>query len=75
MTVAVAASKEYDMARVTINGVTHLRFRATKFLGLQTWVQRGLWCLEITLEGNVILAEYDDFAKLRAVVEALEGVL
>ena len=55
----IKAIIEFDSVRVTFNGVTHLRFMRSKFLGIQSWFQEptAQWFIEITRVGGVITSD------------------
>lgn len=77
MTCKIEAAIEFDAVRITINGVTHLRFKRSKLLGMQSWVRQptGQFFLELTFEGGVILADYDSREKWEAILQQLDSVL
>lgn len=52
----------YDYCKVYINGLLHISFRLEKFVGLQSWLDRGKnrYYIEYTFsDDGAILTEYD----------------
>lgn len=64
-----------DWLRITVCGVTHLRFRRHELVGLQSWTLNGAWWLEITLHDGVLTAEYSTRGQLEDILAAIEGHL
>jgi hypothetical protein len=65
----------FDKATISFNGVPHLIFTISKFVGLQTWRCSDRYVLELTLAGGVITLEYDTLEKLTTVLAKIEQAL
>lgn len=74
----VRAELRRGIVRVWFGDYLHLRLRAAKVAGLQSYYGNvtGYWCIELTFDdGAQITTEYDSMAKFAAVLSALDRVL
>lgn len=66
----------YDCIEVRFDGFRHLRVSRSKLLGIQSW-RNGpkYFCIEFTLEGGVVLCEYDSEEKWKSILDGLDKLL
>lgn len=73
----IKVSAKFNMVYVHINGVMHLSFVRSRYLGIQSWrmSETNQFFIEITLDGGVIVSDYDSVEKWTSILSGLEDVI
>lgn len=72
---AVEAMMLSGILTVRVNGLLHLKFRPADFVGLQSWLNDGMFYIEIYLKDAVIKTAYDEAARWHTVLRELDKTL
>ncbi len=68
--------KCFDAIKIKINGLLHCWVYLPKFLGMQSWYDgTSKWCIEFTMEDNVIICEYDTIDMWSLILRELDKII
>lgn len=60
--------------RILINGIPHLKFLKSEYLGILSWyVSKSDFKIEIYLKGSTIKTEYNSFEKWKSVLDIINS--
>lgn len=73
---AVAVELGFGAIKVRFGGALHMRIDRERLLGVHSWRNGDRkFTIEYTLVGGVVLGEYDEEAKWKAILDGLDKIL
>ncbi len=65
-----------NFIKIYINGILHICIPHKKKILIQTWITNKTWySIQIEIDGQKDLYEYDDFEKWKNIVNILDSVI
>jgi hypothetical protein len=61
--------------KIYLCGLLHLALRQKDLIGVQSWMNDGMYLIEYTTTDQEVLTEYDDRQKWEALLHKLDDVL